>query len=353
MIPPRSVSFRSQLQGEISDFLEAGSMTCAETAGALVQLVVALSHYTEEGEDLHPTVVVFDDKLQSLRLLQGLEPIVIGAGPRSGDTVGQALKKCAPLARGGWALYVERISSGQFEYGVFREPTSPTALDLRDTIYDFDVGDAKIVLVHQLARRSVELVGPGGRSLQVHLSDARSDQASPFDALIRLAEAGVEALDGATSEAASSFLRTTVASALHGAHGALVAVVRAGQPIPNSLQQDGTALEPKRDLGELVKQHLTAPDASSLAALLAYGALLSGMLASDGITVISSDCQLLGYNVFVRSPDPPPDAPPSEFVGGARRRAFAALKGLVDSGELRAAYFRSSDGGAEYHPGAA
>ena len=72
------------------------------------------------------------------------------------------------------------------------------------------------------------------------------------------------------------------------------------------------------------------------------------MLHSDGITVISSSAQVLGYRYFIKQKVR--GTKPSEVLGGARRRAFLDLKQLVDDHELQGAFIRSSDGHAEFYP---
>lgn len=94
----RTTSFRAQLKGTLSDFLRRESMQCIHTEEALLELVVSLSHYTEEGNLLFPQILICDDLPLSLSVIQGSEPIEIGKGPKSTSTAKQALKRCAPLS---------------------------------------------------------------------------------------------------------------------------------------------------------------------------------------------------------------------------------------------------------------
>ena len=71
------------------------------------------------------------------------------------------------------------------------------------------------------------------------------------------------------------------------------------------------------------------------------GSLLKGMLNSDGIILFDDNGRLLGYNCFVKVKH---DA---GVIGGARRRAFAALSGKIGKG-LSAAFMQSQDGWTEY-----
>jgi hypothetical protein len=83
---------------------------------------------------------------------------------------------------------------------------------------------------------------------------------------------------------------------------------------------------------------------------VAYGNLLQGMLATDGITVLRTDGAILAYNAFVRLQQDEA-GPARAAVGGARKRAHFVLRRLVDEGSLVAAFFRSADGPSEFYGG--
>jgi hypothetical protein len=333
----------------LHDFLETENMACSATQGALVELVVALSRYQEEGVPLFPKFIVCDDLDLALKVLQGTEPIPVGQGAREASTVRAALKKCAPLARGGWAGFIHRTKD-QFRFGVFREPASPTSLDIRDTISSLASSSSRLVVVMQLAEKVVELVGASGAQLVVHLSAARDNQPSPLESLERLADAVSAALPPDTREPVSAFLRNTLAGALRRGHGTLIAVV--DDEVPAEVGGDAVHLVSPVDIAAAIGAHLQDPTAETLARLNAYAQFVEGVLATDGIAVFRSCGQVVAYNWFVRAAHPE-TALPSEIVGGARRRAHDVLRRLVDTGHLTAAFFRSSDGASELYRGGA
>src|SRR4051794_29802282 len=115
---PRSLSFRDLLTGVVSDFLRDEEMACLETTEGLVELVVALADYRQEGTALYPEIYFCDDLRQMLSLVGASDSFQIGSGPRSAATLRRGLKRCAPLAQGGWCIYVVR-SNHEFTYGVF------------------------------------------------------------------------------------------------------------------------------------------------------------------------------------------------------------------------------------------
>lgn len=350
----KTISFRSQLSGALADFLADEHMACLETGQALIELVVRLSSYQEEGVRLFPKVVVCDDVTQVCSLLQAGESIAIGRGPKGAGTMNQALKRCAPLARNGWSVYVHRTRD-DFQFGILREPLSPIALDIRDSIAGLG-GEVPVLITSQLGEKAVEVVGGNGSRLVVHLSAVRENHPSPREALESLATSISRGRDDdGEREALESFLRSALSRALQRGHGALVAVLNDNEELPKSWVEndgriDGVRLDTPLDLAGAVKKYGDTESAATLGKLLSLAELLEGMLSADGITLLGPSGKIYGYNFFVKTPQTE-GALPSSMIGGARRRAFRTLQGMVDQGQLAAAFFRSSDGAAEFRGG--
>lgn len=346
----RSVSFRAQLRGTISDFLRRENMQCPDTEEALLELVVALSHYTEEGITLFPRVTLCEDLETTLGVLQGTDPLNIGCGPKNEKTMMQALKRCAPLSRSGWTVYLMRKPDG-FHYGVFRTSSSPTALDIRDTVSSLanEANDLKIVLISQLADKAVELIGARSGCVNVYLSATPDDAPSPSEALDRLNNICISTVPDDSREQLSSYFRKTMASLLMNcSHGTLIAVIPESSPSLHEFAHDGVLLERPVSFVSLVNEYETRRDADSLSALEDYTRLLGGMLATDGILVLDTACNVLGYNIFVRDMTDP-ESLPSTLIGGARRRAYTKLCEMADQGMLCACFIRSSDGKSDFY----
>ena len=342
----KKVTVREQLKGKIGDYVERLQMACVDTTNAMVDLTVELAHYEEEGRQLFPKVLVCDDLEAALQVLLVGSPIEFGRGARGPTTLRQAVKKCAPIARAGWSMYVER-SPGEFRFGVFREPEEPTTVDVRSSLAALEAGEIKAFFVCQIADRAVEFVGTGDRRLHVHLSSAHEDQPAPSVAIDALVDAATSDAPATAREPLRSFLGSTLARAFIYGHGALIAVLPAGIPVNEAFASDGVIFRSPIDLSLLVNGYLAERKASQMAALTANAALLEGMLASDGITLLGADGALLGFNVFVRSPDEA-GVPASQLIGGARRRAFRELSRLVDIAAIRCAFIRSTDGSTDF-----
>lgn len=345
-----SVNLRSQLKQAIADFLKREDMCCPHTEEGLIELVVALSHYTEEGARLFPQVVLCDDLTTTLGLLQCSDPLTIGIGPRDDSAIKSALKRCAPLAQDGWVIYILRLPE-KFEYGVFRSPPSPTALDIQDTVRELghQTGDMHIIVMSQLAEQVVELVGAASGAVHVYLSAIPDTTESPQHALESLVSACCVDVPPAKREQVHSFLRSSLSVGVRRCHGTLIGVLPENHE-PASITTDGIVFKSAILLSVLVQEHELHRTDHTLAALTAYSSLLTGMLCSDGVVLLGSSATLIGYNLFVK-PLEKYDNGTARVVGGARRRAFRKLCSCVDEGQLRGCFFRSSDGALEYYDG--
>jgi hypothetical protein len=342
---PKSTSFRAILKGTISDFLDAEGMRCPATEDGLLEIVVSLSHYTEEGRRLHPKLIVCDDLDTLLPIIQCTDHIEMGIGPRAADTMLQALKRCAPLSDRYWVVYVLR-EQNNFRYGIFRAPTNPTALDVRDTLDTLsqEQNDTKAFLIYQLADKAVEMIGIKSGCQRIYLSATKDDQPAPRDEIGELIKTVSLNAPEKFKEPMDSFLRTTLVDALKRSHGTLIVVVPENK-VPDELLQDGVFLPTSIQISIIVENHQTKPTDGTLSTLLSYKNLIEGMIGSDGILVFNDKAEIMGYNCFVKSGEKP-DAKPRELIGGARRRAFEQLCQMVNNKVLSACYMQSSDGEA-------
>lgn len=348
-ILPKTKTFRDLLVGTLTEFLKQECMTCPETMDGLVHLVVALARYREEGVPLYPRLVICDEPGALSGLLQGRETIELGLSSRNSETMRDALKKCALLAKDQWVAYILR-EKRLFRYGVFRQASAPTAVSLRDTIYHaYSTSDAEtggLLLISQVAENIVELVGARGSPLTIHLSAAPDDQVSPHDTVDRLVLGIVSRVRSKTRDPCASFLRNLFVDALRQGHGALVAVVNKDRE-PKVLGADCVRLAQPLDIASAVDEYVGNPTDQTLSRLRDYASLVEGMLCSDGITVFHSDARVTAFRAFIKAKE---SASKSSLVsGGARHRAFRELCRLVDEKQIGAAFIRSMDGASAIH----
>jgi len=334
------LSFRHLLSDAVGSFLLEAGLGPAQVGDALSELIVTLSRYREEGEPLFPVAFMGDDLEGMLRVLGGSDPVAIGTGPRTRETIQRALKQCAPLGQGRWwGLYVLLVPEG-FAYGVFRTDPSPLVETPLERMRRAGDGELRMVGVLHLAENVIELRGTGGLYRHVFLSGSRSESTLPTVAMDALALGLTADVREPARGLTRDFYRRVLFEAMQASHGTLVAVLPKGST-GSPLFVDGVLLSEPIDMVARVMRYHEHPDVEAASAVSAVAQLLRGMMATDGITVLRSDGFILGYNVFIRHPETLMREPAR--VGGARRRTYEVLCAWVGR-ELTTAFFRSQDG---------
>lgn len=333
------VSLRDGLQSGIADLLKAEDMSCAPTMDGLVHAIVALARYREEGVALFPQVFICDDAKELASIIQAQDLICIGEGPREGATVEHVLKRCAPLARQNWAVYIER-GEKSFSYGVFRTSSQPLAVRPAEALVS-TAGNppSHAVMAYQIGPDVVEVLASCGRRLHVHFSAARWTEPSPRQAVNDLADAITADLSPEIRVDARRFLFKSLAGALRTSHGTIVAVTKEFAEPVQKLFADCSPLKPVLDLGSRIQDYKASPGGEELAALTSSADLLEGVLGSDGVTVFSTDSKVLAYRAFII----PEGSAADQVAGGARLRTYKSLCKAVGS-SLVAVFYQSHDG---------
>lgn len=334
------LSFRHLLSDAVCSFLSEAGLGSAQVGDALSELVVTLSRYREEGEPLFPVAFMGDDLGEMLRVLGGSDPIAIGTGPRTRETIQRALKQCAPLGQGRWwSLYVLLVPEG-FAYGIFRTEPFPLVETPLERMRRAGDGSLRLVGVLQLAENVIELRGLGGLYRHIFLSGARAEVTLPTVAMDELALGLTASVKEPARSLTRDFYRRVLFEAMQASHGTLVAVLPKGRE-GSPMFVDGVLLSEPIDMVARVMRYHESPDVAAASAVSSAAQLLRGMMATDGITVLRSDGHILGYNVFIRHPESLIREPAR--VGGARRRTYEVLCAWVGR-ELTTAFFRSQDG---------
>lgn len=333
---PVNITFRSKLIGDVHAFCKNSKLGILSDQLNLVELIVLLSRYQEEGVDLCPRVYITSDVQAMTRMLPGGEQYKLGSS--SADQIGikQALKKCAPLATGDWMIYIADAGE-RIEYGVFKGESNPISVSI-DSILLSKENDFHAVRVSQLAKDCVETHSSHGDRHYIFLNHRDEDSPPPLQYLESLVVAITSKVPPERLEALKSYLNKLLYDALRQSHGCLIAV-SAEDKVPALLSKDGVILENAINFSELVAE--VASKSIDSAQLDSKGTLLKGMLNSDGIIVFNQCAQLLGFNCFVKT------ASADEIVGGARKRAFTTLADDVGK-TLYAAFMQSQDGWSEF-----
>ena len=100
----KTITFRSQVTGNISDLIQDEGLTCQPSLDFLCALVGGLLRYRDEGVELSPTILFSTDIASVLSGFPGSVKYFIGEAEVAPNSVKNVLKDCAPLAMGNWCI---------------------------------------------------------------------------------------------------------------------------------------------------------------------------------------------------------------------------------------------------------
>jgi hypothetical protein len=332
----QNITFRTQLVGGVTDFCQAAKLSFMQNIFNFVELIVLLARYREERVVLCPKVYISNNLQAVISMLPGGDFLKIGTCPADLDGIRTILKRCAPLALGEWAIYIE--DRGQIlEYGLFRGAANPISV-LMDDVLMSPNEDMAIVKAHQIASDCVEVRSNNQGLHYIFLDHRKEDSPAPLLYLGKLVNSLTMNVTDVSKDSVRTFLHRLLFDSLRESHGCIIVVTNMIR-IPKFLSNDGVTLESPIDFSDLVKKLKKNEVDSSY--LLSKSDLLRGMLNSDGAIVFNTHGRLLGYNCFVGTNRQ------KNLVGGARKRAFESLTTKIGSG-INAVFMQSQDGWTEY-----
>jgi len=331
-----NITYRTGLLGGLADFCSKSSLKMLANSSLIVELVVVLARYQEEGTRLSPKTYLTNDLGKLVQMLPGCIILKIGTTRIETEGIREGVKKCAPLAVGGWAIYFHEHDT-IMEFGVFRGASNFISVPVDDIVLVPDSG-LQIVKIQQLALDCVEVRAENGAHHYVYL-DHRDDNAQhPLTGINLLIGSILKQVKSGTREQLDSYFRRILVEALLHSHGWIVAVTTMNRP-PRFLAKDGVTLDTPVDFLDIMERVLD--QRSSEYELESAGVLLKGMLNSDGIVLFDDRARLLGFNYFVNSTSP------KKVVGGARKRAYTVLESRLGKG-LSAVLMQSQDGASNF-----
>ncbi|WP_049010708.1 MULTISPECIES: hypothetical protein [Enterobacteriaceae] len=333
---PENITFRTQLIGCVTEFCQESNLQFLSNAIHLVELIVRLAHYREEGVSLFPKVYLTNNKTTLMAMLPDGEILKIGVSKPDIDGIENTLKKCAPLATNGWMIYIE-ASTTHLEYGLFKGSGNPISVMVDDVLMS-ESADLFVVRTSQVADDCVEIQSNSGGRHYIFLNHRKENSPPPLQYIGQLIKSITQDVPEEIKEPTLSFLNRLFISALRESHGCIIAVTNMKTP-PKFLSNDGVILEAPIDFSSLVfnlRKEIIKPSH-----LESKGYLLKGMLNSDGVILFDNRGRLLGYNCFIKLNQK------TIVNGGARKRAFMSMKSKVGRG-LTAVFMQSQDGWTDF-----
>lgn len=333
----KNITFRTHLVGGIYEFCRSSRINILSDTLHLVELIVMLARYKEEGVSLCPNVYITDNINAIKLMLPNSELIKIGVTTKDIDGIKSSLKKCAPLARDGWLIYLQD-NPENLEYGLFKGSSNPISVLVDQTLMSSTTSDFNVVKAFQVADDCVEVSANNGEIHYVFLNHRKEESPPPLQYLNNLVDEITYGVIDEHKESTISFLRRLFFDSLRQSHGCIIAVTDLDEA-PNYLGEDGIILDSPINFAELVislKKKEIDPSY-----LESKGALLKGMLNSDGIIVFDNKSRLLGYNCFIKVENK------ETVIGGARKRAFGSVKSKIGQG-IAAVFMQSQDGWTDF-----
>lgn len=334
---PINITFRTQLLGGVSEFCHDSKLSILRNNLNLVELIVLLAHYQEEGAPLCPKVYITSNIDSLSAMLPGGEKHKIGSSTADAAGIKMALKKCAPLATGDWMLYIQD-NHNNIEYGVFKGESNPISVLVDQILLDKEL-ETPVVKVFQIGSECVEISCNNGSKHYIFLNHRKEESPPPLQYFDELINSMTQSCSEKIQDSVSSYLTKLIFEALRQSHGCIIAVTHQ-EVFPDFLAKDGVVLDQAIDFSALVSEIVVSKADS--ASIDSKGVLLKGMLNSDGIVVFDTKGRLLGFNCFVKT-----DVDDKDFVGGARKRAFMTLEKSLGA-DLTAIFMQSQDGWSDF-----
>jgi hypothetical protein len=333
-------SVRDSLQVALQEFLRRSGLQCERLKDIVRELVSLLAGYREEGLPLFPEVFVFGSPDGLKALAPSSDQVTIGTLALIGGPAPRIIKDCAPLAVGGWAVFIVKESDSQLRYGLFRAVRHSLATAAEESMKDLGK-DLPVILIRNRGQLVVELRSTVAEQFTATLRTVPAEPSPLEEHISRFVEAAARNTNDPLIY--KPYLRRVLTGILQHSHGTLLAVVDPSKcpPDVHDSLTDGVWPSPPIDLAQILFRAIASDDAEGLAEVKSAEALLSGMVRSDGIVLFGSDGKIVAYRVFLKAqPEEVGGLPTS---GGGRRRTYELMKvrvGMV----FNSVFFRSQDG---------
>lgn len=338
-------SLQEFVKDAVGNFLYAESFPPqSHLSQSIVSLIDGIAKYNEEGKRLFPEVII-TTTVDLFTELPTSRIVTISKNCEISEIeFKKGLKKCAPLAINGWAIFFE-IQDLNMNYGLVSAESS----ELSPSLFDHTVGILKAAErsfpALYIQNIGAELVQVKGLNSEIHiclnLSDYIDTAIHHFSELIQHI---ISETEKHIQQSVENYLKRAFGQSLRMCHGCLIGIVDKSDESLRNLRQkinDGVYLDDPIKIDELVKDFSENRSIESNVNLKSYKDIIGGMINSDGITIFTNDSKIIAYNAFIKSSS---SDSTSSVDGGARKRAFQAM---VDSTCFIFCYFQSQDGQVE------
>lgn len=334
----RHLSLTTLYKDEVQQFFEEAGFAGSSAVQLTTRLIASLVDFRIEGEPFFPVMYIVSDLAAMRELLGRHDYLHLGSSPDPHQAADNLLLKGAPLSTDRWKIVVH-VHDGTVDYGLFAALELPLGHEPRHILVSRQQDRCNIVKLARIANRCVELESNRALTRRFFFSQQADVTYSPYELVNRIAGAIAQGAKEEIRPSLREYLFTSIKHGVLGAHGSLVAVIdRERTDLPPCFN-DAVMFAPGVDIAARIERYLVQGGREDHRALQAVTDLLTGSLHSDGITLFRNDGTLLAYRVFCSL-----EQVGREIYGGARKRAFEALKRELREGNLTGAFIHSQDG---------
>lgn len=335
------LSLRNHVLKEIGSFLyneKFPKIDCL--AEGILDLINLTSSYREEGEELYPEIFLTNNIDSVLKTLPFVKRVEVSSKPTCINEFKNALKLCAPLSRNGWIIYIN-ITEEIISFGLVSSEISELSPTFKKQVVG-ELGANKneysIAYLQNVGNKSVLLQGSETQSLVcLTLDSSPSEYGSKLNTLCKYITKDIQDEQGISK----GYFEKIIGKALISGHGSLIGIIKNATENIQALKEkhsDGIYLSNPIDLHESLLTSEQEKSSQASTSNLLFSSLLGSMLSHDGITILTTTGEILGYHVFIKSNETNNDLP---HDGGARSRAF---KAMTESNDFECCFYKSQDG---------
>jgi len=340
---------QKSLKAHVEESMELFLANCGfalreEFFHGVILMLDLLSLYKEEGKELYPEVfILHNNKSESLfKFINGEKREEVFSGVViTVNSFKKILKALAPLCSNGWICYFEIHADGHLmNAGIISVAENETSVAFKDQVISILAEPSlkcPAFFIDNIGNRTLCLSGPDDHRffISFSLSEAVNLDALESD---ELTASILEIINDDYSENYPAYINRFLIETFKAGHGNLIGII---EDTPEAIEAvksicDGTILNNPIDFYKHMRSAFEEKTVENHYNLRHYSILLGNMINFDGITIMTNNCKIIGYNLFIK-----PEALDPESSGGARTRAFAAME---KSGVFICAFFKSQDG---------
>lgn len=316
-----------------------------------IRVMPSFFNYQEEEKSIKPNIIFSKNIDELFKTTPKSLKIHMADGDVEGNDLKRNLKIILPFCNVGWSLYVD-FKKDKLEYGIVRKFTGISGFSFVEEIFLTPSSYESTSFVSMTLVSRFELLYRGLRGTE-SIIDFRFHEESNSKKEIVLEdltntflEKSIHNKDKKVVQAINKLFYL----ANEKSHGSIILIIDNDcSELPTNLFMDNGVLfnEPidiVEKLYETVTTEIIGDLITSTEQYYGISGLLFEMINIDGITLLSNDGKVLGFNLFANANK---NTNIKKVVGGARKRAYNSLL----SSELECiagVYFQSQDGDVEF-----